>query len=98
MAIQMGSQLAEQVAVKTDEFGRPVCFLRACDDNGDEVIIIDGWAGHWSGREGEQNAAPDVWVVTALGIVYDLHHLARHDSSVMEQVRGGVWTATIRIQ
>ena len=93
----MNDPRAEQIAVKTDEFGRPVCFLRACDVNGDEVIMIDGWAGHWGGREGEQSPAPEVWMVTAQRVVYDLYHLGLHNRMV-EQVCGGVWTATIRIR
>ena len=90
----MNDPRAEQIAIKTDEFGRPVCFLRDCDDN-DEVVMIDGWAGHWGGREGEQNAAPEVWMVTAQGIVYDLHPLRTH-GEVVGQLDDEVWTATQR--
>ena len=90
----MNDPRAEQIAVKTDAFGRPVCFLRACDDNRDEVIMIDGWAGHWVGREGEQNAdTPEMWMVTAQGVVYDLHPPRKH-GEVVGQLDEEVWTAT----
>lgn len=92
MAIQMGSQHAEQVAVKTDEFGRPVYFLRAYEDSSDELVMIDGWARYWNVHNGAEHANIKDWVVVAQGRAYDLQQLRRHDEGF-----GGdnvIWTAT----
>ena len=62
----------EPVAVKTDDYGRPVAFVCLnADDTSDEVVVVDCWARYWD----EQDINAEMWTVMGVhGDVYILHH------------------------
>ena len=90
----MNNRRPEPVAVKTNEFGRPVAFVRYNGDSPDgEIVVIDAWATYWA----ERDAEVEIWsVVGTRGTSYVLHHQAHEHNEVKGQGYEGIWMVTSR--